>query len=178
MDLSYFVKFFTKKYYWGTLVNSFKVTITSTLVAVLIGLPMAYLLRNVKIPGSGLFEHPHCNLLFVASFYRGLCMDSAAGTQWVYHAHFKCSLSHEFFRYLWICWNRIGFFSAIFSVDLHVCFRRYEKLGQLFERSGRELRLQCISEGDEGYFPTNYAVSSGWHAACLYACLFRFWHPR
>lgn len=43
VDLSYFVKFFTKKYYWGTLVNSFKVTITSTLVAVLIGLPMAYI---------------------------------------------------------------------------------------------------------------------------------------
>ena len=63
VDLSYFVKFFTKKYYWGTLVNSFKVTITSTLVAVLIGLPMAYLLRNVKIPGSGLL-----NILIVISY--------------------------------------------------------------------------------------------------------------
>ena len=41
LDLSYFVKFFSKKYYWSTLVNSFKVTIVSTAAAVLIGLPMA-----------------------------------------------------------------------------------------------------------------------------------------
>lgn len=63
MDLSYFVKFFTKKYYWSTLVNSFKVTIASTAVAVLIGLPMAYLLRSIKIPFSGLL-----NILIVISY--------------------------------------------------------------------------------------------------------------
>ena len=63
VDLSYFVKFFTKKYYWSTLVNSFKVTIASTAVAVLIGLPMAYLLRSIKIPFSGLL-----NILIVISY--------------------------------------------------------------------------------------------------------------
>ena len=63
LDLSYFVKFFTKKYYWSTLVNSFKVTIASTAVAVLIGLPMAYLLRSIKIPFSGLL-----NILIVISY--------------------------------------------------------------------------------------------------------------
>lgn len=63
VDLSYFVKFFTKKYYWITLVNSFKVTIMSTLVACLIGVPMAYLLRSVKVPGSELL-----NILIVISY--------------------------------------------------------------------------------------------------------------
>lgn len=63
VDLSYFVKFFTKKYYWGTLVNSFKVTVSSTLVACLIGVPMAYLLRSVKVPGSELL-----NILIVISY--------------------------------------------------------------------------------------------------------------
>ena len=63
VDLSYFVKFFTKKYYWSTLVNSFKVTIASTALAVLIGLPMAYLLRSIKIPFSGLL-----NILIVISY--------------------------------------------------------------------------------------------------------------
>lgn len=61
--LSYFVKFFTKKYYWGSLVNSFKVTVVSTLVAALIGVPMAYMLRSVRIPGSGLI-----NILIVISY--------------------------------------------------------------------------------------------------------------
>ena len=63
VDLSYFVKFFTKKYYWGSLVNSFKVTVVSTLVAALIGVPMAYMLRSVRIPGSGLI-----NILSVISY--------------------------------------------------------------------------------------------------------------
>ena len=63
VDLSYFVKFFTKKYYWGSLANSFKVTVVSTLVAALIGVPMAYMLRSVRIPGSGLI-----NILIVISY--------------------------------------------------------------------------------------------------------------
>ena len=63
IDLSYFVKFFTKKYYWSALVNSFQVTVISTLVSCLIGVPMAYLLRSVKIPGSELL-----NILIVISY--------------------------------------------------------------------------------------------------------------
>lgn len=63
VDLSYFVKFFSKKYYWVTLVNSFKVTVLSTLLACLIGVPMAYLLRSVKIRGSELL-----NILIVISY--------------------------------------------------------------------------------------------------------------
>ena len=63
VDLSYFVKFFSKKYYGVTLVNSFKVTVLSTLLACLIGVPMAYLLRSVKIRGSEFL-----NILIVISY--------------------------------------------------------------------------------------------------------------
>ena len=63
VDLSYFVKFFSKKYYWVTLVNSFKVTVLSTLLACLIGVPMSYLLRSVKIRGSEFL-----NILIVISY--------------------------------------------------------------------------------------------------------------
>lgn len=63
IDLSYFVKFFTKKYYWSALVNSFQVTVISTLVSCLIGVPMAYLLRSIKIPGSEFL-----NILIVISY--------------------------------------------------------------------------------------------------------------
>lgn len=51
-----FILFFTRKYYWVTLLNSFKVTILSTLLAVLIGLPMAYMLRRVKIFGNNVIQ--------------------------------------------------------------------------------------------------------------------------
>lgn len=63
LDLSYFGKFFGRKYYWSTLVNSFKVTIVATIIATIIAVPMAYILRGVKIKGSGIL-----NILIVMSY--------------------------------------------------------------------------------------------------------------
>lgn len=59
----YLLKFFSKKFYWSTLVNSLQVTVCATLLAALIGLPLAYLMRSVKIKGSGLL-----NILIVISY--------------------------------------------------------------------------------------------------------------
>ncbi|MDU4961880.1 MAG: iron ABC transporter permease [Sporomusaceae bacterium] len=50
--LDYLLKFFTRKFYWITLVNSFQVTICATLLAAALGLPMAYVMRSVRIRGS------------------------------------------------------------------------------------------------------------------------------
>ncbi|MDQ0253280.1 iron(III) transport system permease protein [Evansella vedderi] len=50
--LQNFYHFFDRKFYWITLRNSFEVTIVSTALAVIIGIPMAYMLRRVKIFGS------------------------------------------------------------------------------------------------------------------------------
>lgn len=59
----YLMKFFTKKFYWITLVNSLKVTACSTVLAALIGLPLAYTMCSIKIKGSGLL-----NILIVISY--------------------------------------------------------------------------------------------------------------
>ncbi len=53
---SYLSKFFERKFYWITLVNSFKVTLATTALSAAIGLPIAYLMRKVKIRGSKLIE--------------------------------------------------------------------------------------------------------------------------
>jgi len=63
ISFSYFSKFFSKKFYWSTLVNSFKVTIASTLVSATLGLIMAYLLRSIKIKGS-----KYLNIFIVISY--------------------------------------------------------------------------------------------------------------
>jgi len=63
ISFAYFTKFFSKKFYWSTLVNSFKVTIASTLVSATLGLIMAYLLRSIKIRGS-----KYLNILIVISY--------------------------------------------------------------------------------------------------------------
>lgn len=53
LNFSNFTKFFALKFYWSTLLNSFKVTVVSTAIAVAIGLPLAYFTRTVKIKFSG-----------------------------------------------------------------------------------------------------------------------------
>jgi len=63
ISFAYFAKFFSKKFYWSTLVNSFKVTIASTLVSAVLGLIMAYILRSIKIKGS-----KYLNILIVISY--------------------------------------------------------------------------------------------------------------
>ena len=63
LTFDYFTKFFGRKFYWSTLVNSFKVTVCATLLAAIIGLPMAYVLRSFKIPYS-----KYVNILIVISY--------------------------------------------------------------------------------------------------------------
>lgn len=56
LTLENFKLFFSRKFYWVTLLNSFKVTIVSTMLAVIIGLPLAYMLRRVKIFGNSFIQ--------------------------------------------------------------------------------------------------------------------------
>lgn len=50
--LAYFIKFFSKPYYFNTLINSFKVTILVTILTVLLGTPLAYFFIRYKIRGK------------------------------------------------------------------------------------------------------------------------------
>ncbi|MDL2233115.1 iron ABC transporter permease [Ruminococcaceae bacterium OttesenSCG-928-L11] len=54
--LAYFRKFFSKPYYTNALLNSFKVTLCVTVLAALVGTPMAYILRTVQIKGKAVLE--------------------------------------------------------------------------------------------------------------------------
>lgn len=63
LTIDNFSHFFAKKFYWGTMVNSLKVTVVSTVLSALVGLPLAYLMRSVKIKGSGLL-----NIFIVISY--------------------------------------------------------------------------------------------------------------
>ncbi|MDY6084785.1 MAG: iron ABC transporter permease [Dialister sp.] len=63
LSLQYFSRFFAKKFYWGTVINSLQVTLVSTLLSAAIGLPMAYLMQSVKIRGSVFL-----NVLIVISY--------------------------------------------------------------------------------------------------------------
>ena len=54
--LDNFLRFFSRKYYYQALVNSFSVTICVTILAVIIGTPMAYFMSVYKIKGKTFLE--------------------------------------------------------------------------------------------------------------------------
>ena len=56
LTLANFAKFFSKKYYYRTLGHSFLVTTCTTVLAVLIGAPLAYLTTAFKVKGKGLVD--------------------------------------------------------------------------------------------------------------------------
>lgn len=62
-SLQYFAHFFAKKFYWGTMINSLKVTVLSTALAAALGLPLAYLMGRLKIRGSSFL-----NILIVIAY--------------------------------------------------------------------------------------------------------------
>ena len=155
LSFAYFTKFFARKYYWSTLVNSFKVTIVSTLVAAVLGLAMAYVLRSVQIKGS-----KYLNILIVISY-----------------------LSPPFIgAYAWIqLLGRNGFFTKIlnglFHIKLppvlpsgvHVHIRRPEEPGQFPERGSRKPWLYRIPEGDADHRPAGDAHHAGQLPAGVHA---------
>ncbi|ACN83364.1 iron ABC transporter permease [Brachyspira hyodysenteriae] len=54
--LDNFLRFFSRKYYYQALVNSFSVTICVTILAIVIGTPMAYFMSVYKIKGKTFLE--------------------------------------------------------------------------------------------------------------------------
>lgn len=51
-----FSKFFAKSYYFNTLINSFKVSISATVLSIAIGVPLAYLFSLYRIKGKALLN--------------------------------------------------------------------------------------------------------------------------
>lgn len=63
LTLEYFTRFFTRKYFTNTIINSFKVTFSATIVSSILGLTIAYITRSSKIKGS-----KWLNILIVVSY--------------------------------------------------------------------------------------------------------------
>ncbi|PQD94040.1 iron ABC transporter permease [Pradoshia eiseniae] len=56
LTLEHYMSFFEKRYYYESLFNSFAVTISVTILSILIGVPLAYLMSTIKIYGKGIIE--------------------------------------------------------------------------------------------------------------------------
>ena len=56
LTMANFSKFFSKSYYFNTLINSFKVSLASTCLSIVIGVPLAYVFSLYKIKGKSLLN--------------------------------------------------------------------------------------------------------------------------
>lgn len=54
--LAHFAKFFSRQYYIGTLANSFNVSVAATVLALVLGLPLAYFYNMYEIRGARLMQ--------------------------------------------------------------------------------------------------------------------------
>lgn len=54
--LDNFIKFFSKKYYYRSLLNSLKLTVCVTVISIVIGVPLAYFMNFYKIKGKSIIE--------------------------------------------------------------------------------------------------------------------------
>ncbi len=169
LSFAYFTKFFARKYYWSTLVNSFKVTIVSTVVAAVLGLAMAYVLRSVQIKGS-----KYLNILIVISYLSPPFIGAYAWIQLLGRNGFFTKILNSLFH---IKLGGIYGFAGIvlvfslqsFPPGVHVHIRRPEKPGQFPERGSRKPWLHRIPESDADHRPPGNAHHAGQFPAGVHA---------
>ena len=83
--------------------------------------------------GKPVPEYPDCDILLVASVYRRVRLDTAAGKKWLHYPDSKSALSCTAAGNLRFCRNCTGVLPPVFSPDLYVYFRSFEKPGQFPE---------------------------------------------
>ena len=54
--VEYFIEFFSKSYYFETLINSFVVSVCATVVTLIIGVPLAYFYNMYEIKGKSIIQ--------------------------------------------------------------------------------------------------------------------------
>lgn len=56
LSLEHFIKFFSKSYYFETLINSFVVSVCATVMTLIIGVPLAYFYNMYEIKGKSIIQ--------------------------------------------------------------------------------------------------------------------------
>ena len=70
---------FQKRYYKSALLNSFKLTFSVTVAAIILGVPLAYFMSFYKIKGKGSPGNPVHHLHDEPQLYRRLLLDPLLG---------------------------------------------------------------------------------------------------
>ena len=110
-------RFFSKRYYFSALLNSFKLTFSVTFFAVLLGLPLAYFMSFYKIKGKTALEIMIIVSMMSPNFIGAYSWILMLGRNGIVTQFFK-SVFNVYFP---------SIYSETLSVYLYVCFWRIKK---------------------------------------------------
>ncbi|MEI0494698.1 hypothetical protein R4J09_04645 [Brachyspira intermedia] len=124
--LDNFLRFFSRKYYYQALVNSFSVTICVTILAIIIGTPMAYFMSVYKIKGKTFLE-----ILIIISMMSPAFIDAYSWILLLGRSRavtkFFAGRIWNFNSYnIWFRRNIISIYFEIIPIYIHVCFRCFK----------------------------------------------------
>ena len=125
--LANFTRFFTRKYYTNTLLNSFKVTVVSTLISATLGLAIAYITRQYRIAGSKAL-----NICIVVSYLSPPFIGAYAWIQLLGRNGLFTKWINAIFvvwRHIRLCRHCAGVLAPVLPAGVYVCLRRAAKPG-------------------------------------------------
>ena len=129
--LAYFVKFFGKPYYFNTLLNSFKVTLSVTVLTVMLGTPLAYIFTRYNIRGKSLLRILIILSSMSAPFIGAYSWILLLGRSGVITRFFRGNSWYTNPKHLRVCRNPGGAHIAALSADFSLCIRCAQERRQL-----------------------------------------------
>ena len=137
-----FTKFFGKKFYYRSLLNSLKLTVCVTICSLLIGVPLAYIMSFFKIRGKSIIE-----ILIIISMMSPNFIGAYSWPQRRGHPVPFQYLRHQNAIHLRLWRHAAGLYAQAVPLHLHVCERRAQKGGCGRVRGGRKPGLQRHPQG-------------------------------
>lgn len=124
VTLANYVDFFKLPYYFSTLKHSFAVSLTTTFFALLIGIPMGYVVARYNIPGKKILN-AMVIISLLSPFHRSLFVDYPFGEKWFHHKPSE-TYRHHRTSHIWLQRSDPGLYPQAIPLCLYVCARGFE----------------------------------------------------
>lgn len=115
-----FTKFFGKKFYYRSLLNSLKLTVCVTICSLLIGVPLAYIMSFFKIRGKSIIEILIIISMMSPNFIGAYSWILLLGRSGVGHPVPFQYLRHQNAIHLRLCGHAAGLYAQAVPLHLHV----------------------------------------------------------
>ena len=141
ISFAHYAEFFQSKYYLHTLFNSFMVSASATVLALLIGLPMAYFTARYRIIGKSIVDHLCILAMLSPPFIGAYSWIVLLGLYAVCRGYVRAL----FAVYLWIFGDFTRLYAQVVSLCLSLRFGGAAEHGRLTGGGGGESRYKWLA---------------------------------